>query len=128
MAGSMAYQNYGDERNRMLQSASIAPQMAQADYADIGQLERVGQIHENQAGAQLQDDINRFNFGQQADKDALAQYMALVGGGSYGGSSTSTQPIYRNGVGEALGAAALGTSIAGGLFGGSGLFPGALSF
>ena len=66
MAGSMAYQNYGDERNRQMAAASISPQLAQADYADIGQLERVGQIRENQAGAELQDDISRFNFGQQA--------------------------------------------------------------
>ena len=126
MAGSMAYQNYGDERNRQMAAASISPQLAQADYADIGQLERVGQIRENRAGAELQDDISRFNFGQQAERDALAQYQALIAGGSFGGTSTSTSPIYRNSVGEALGAGALGVGIAGGLFGGGGLFPGFL--
>ena len=128
MAGSIGYQNYGDERNRMLQSAGIAPQMAAADYSDMSQLANVGQAYESQAGAEMQDDISRFNFGQQAEKDALAQYMALVGGGSYGGSSTATQPIYSNTTGDILGGAALATGIAGSLFGGGGLFPGALSF
>ena len=83
-------------------------------------------IFERSTFAQLQDDISRFNFGQQAERDALAQYQALIAGGSFGGTSTSTSPIYRNSVGEALGAGALGVGIAGGLFGGGGLFPGFL--
>ena len=115
MAGSMAYQNYNDERQRMMGASALAPQIAQADYADIGQLERVGQVREGLAGAQLQDDIDKFNFQQNEPRDRLAEYAALVAGGSFGGQSTSTQPIFRDPVAQGLGYASTGAGILGSL-------------
>lgn len=122
IASGMAYQNYGDERNRQLQAASLSPTLAAQDYQDINALKDVGATRENQAGAELQEDISRFQQGQQAPKDALAQYMALVGGGSYGGSTTGTSPIYRNKTADYLGAGASAAGIAGSLFGSGGVW------
>jgi hypothetical protein len=90
---NMGLQIYGDERARQLQASSLAPQMAQQDYTDIQALKGVGQEYEAQAGADLSGDIQRFNFGQQAPKSALAQYMALVGGGGYSDQTTSNSDL-----------------------------------
>jgi hypothetical protein len=123
VAGSMAYKNYGDERSRMLQAGTLAPALAAEDYTDIGQLGNVGATREAQAGAELQEGINRFQFEQESPKDALARYMTLVGGGSYGGSTTNSSPIYRNESSDFLGQAATAAGIAGSLFGGGGIWP-----
>jgi len=123
-----AFQNYENERGRQLQAAGMAPQQASQDYADLAMLGQVGSQREGLAQQQIADQQARFNFGQQEPANRIGQYMALVGGGSYGGSSTATQPIYSNTTGDILGGAALATGIAGSWCGGGGLFPGALSF
>jgi hypothetical protein len=122
IAQNMSAQSYGDERNRQLQASSLAPQFGQESYRDAANLINAGSAFENQAGANLQEDINRFQQGQQAPKDALAQYMALVGGGSYGGSTVGTSPIYRNQTQDILGAGASAAGIAGSLFGKGGVW------
>ena len=108
----MAYQNYGAERGNQLGAIQQAPTLAQQDYLDINQLAQAGASREAQAGAELQDQINRFNFDQQAERDALTQYMTLVGGGQYGGSSTSTAPIYSNPAATNVGLLASGAGAA----------------
>ena len=113
---------YGDERQRQLQAASLAPQMAQQDYTDIQALKGVGLEREAQAGAELQEDISRFQYEQQAPKDALAQYMALVSGGGYT-DTTQRTPIYRNRTADILGGASTAAGIAGTLFGKQGIWP-----
>src|SRR5690606_27133260 len=40
--GSLAYQNYGDERTNMMRGMLFAPEMAQQDYFDIAKLAEVG--------------------------------------------------------------------------------------
>ena len=123
IASGMSYQNYGDERSRQLQAATLAPQLAAQDYQDINALKGVGSEYEAQAGATLQGDINRFNFDQQAPKSALAQYMALVSGGGYSDGTKST-PIYRNKTNDFLGGAATTAGIAGSLFDKDGVWGG----
>ena len=117
IASNMAYQNYSDERGNQLNAAQLAPGLAAQDYSDIGQLADVGATREGEAGAILQEDIDRFNFGQTSVQDAITQYMALVGGGSYGGQTTGTQPIYSNKASDAMGLAATAAGIGGTLFG-----------
>ena len=121
------HQNYGDERTNPMGAAALAPSMASADYTDIGALQQVGQAREAQAGAQLQDQIDRHNFEQTEERQRLADYAAMVAGGSFGGTSSSTQPIYSNSAANALGLASSGVGIANGLFGQNGLFPGFLN-
>ena len=120
VSGSMAFKNYGDERQRMMQAGALAPQASAAEYMDSSELERIGGVREGQAGAELQDDISKYMQAQTAPQDALSNYMRLVGGGGFGGATTKQQPIYRNSMGEGLGAAASIAGIGGSLFGGGG--------
>jgi hypothetical protein len=118
-ASNLAFQNYGQERQNQLQAMAAAPQMA---TADIDPLVRVGQMREDLASRELQDQISRFNFNQAAPDEALRRYASLVAGGQWGGSQTTQQPIYSNPLAQGLGYAATATNIAGNLFGPRGLF------
>jgi hypothetical protein len=66
--------------------------------------------------------FNGFQIGQQAPRDALREYMATIGGGSYGGSTATTAPTYSDSFGKYLGYGAQGAGIAGSLFGKDGVF------
>jgi hypothetical protein len=103
VAGSMAYKGYGDERNRMMQGATLAPGLALADYGDIDRLGQIGQVREGLAGAQLQESIDRYTHEQTAPRDELARFMSTIGGGQQGSSGTTAQPIYSNKTADALG-------------------------
>ena len=90
--------------------------MAQADYSDYNRLGSVGSAFEKQGQADLQDEISRYNFNQDSPRDALADYMALIGGGQQGGAKTSSQPIYSDAFGKYLGYAGTAANIYGNLF------------
>ena len=124
ISSAMAYKNYQDERARMAAGISAAPAMRQAAYMDPAEMERIGGVRESLAGAELQDQINKFMQPQTAEQDAISNYMRLVSGGQYGGQTTTQQPIYRNKFGEGLGAAASIAGITGNLIGAQGAFPG----
>ena len=96
-AGKLAFQNYGAERGMQQEAAQFAPALAQADYIDPAQLGAVGAARETQAGSELNDLIQRWNFGQNSQANKLGQYMGLVGGG-FGsqGASTQTVPFQRS--------------------------------
>jgi hypothetical protein len=115
----LAYQDYNN-------AMQMAPGLAQQDYFDIGQLGAVGQTREQQAGAELQAQMQKFYEGQKAPVDALQRYAALVSGGNVGGTTTSQQPIYSNPLMSAAGLGLGGVSAAGSLFGSGGIWPGAL--
>jgi hypothetical protein len=120
----MSYANLDAERNRQMQAASMAPQLAGADYMDIQALLDAGHARERQAGAELEDDASRYYHEQTAPQDALAKYMAMVAGGQFGGTDTSTQPIYSNQGMDILGTGLGLAGIAGSLFGKNGVFRG----
>jgi hypothetical protein len=79
-AGKLAYQNYSDERARQQAATMAAPAMAQADYQDIQNLLAAGQAREGYTGQQLQSDIARFNFGQNAPQQNLSAFLSNVYG------------------------------------------------
>ena len=122
IATNMGLQIYGDERQRQMQASQLAPQLASQDYTDIQALKGVGVERESMAGNILQDDISRFNYAQQAPKDALAQYMALVSGGGYN-TQMKNEPLYRDKAADYLGAGLSIGNTAGNLFGTKGPFP-----
>ena len=129
VATQMAFADYGAqrgaydaERARQMQAAQLAPQMAALDYTDPAQLAQIGQAYEGQAASELQEDIDRFNLEQNAQKRALADYMALVAGGQYGGSQTTSAPIYQDSTSNVIGNIASLAGIGGSLFGGMGPF------
>lgn len=124
VASTMSYANLDAERNRQMQAAQMAPELAGADYMDIQALLDVGHARERQAGAELEDDASRYYHEQTAPQDALAKYMTLVGGGDFGGTTTTTQPIYSNQGMNLLGGGATLAGILGSLFGQGGVFRG----
>jgi hypothetical protein len=87
-AGKLAYQNYGDERTRQQAAMMGAPAMAQADYQDIENLIKAGQVQEQYAAQELQSDMDRFNFLQGAPQRNLANYLSSV----YASPAREVQP------------------------------------
>lgn len=75
--GQLAYNSAEAERNRQMAAVGAAPQMANADYADIQRLLSVGGAKEAQSAAQLQDEMNRFNFAQNLPQAKLSQFANL---------------------------------------------------
>jgi len=73
----MAFQAAEAERQRQMAAVGAAPQMAQADYADIQRLLTVGGAKEAQGAAELQDAMNRFNFQQNIPQAKLSQFANL---------------------------------------------------
>jgi hypothetical protein len=96
------------------QQAAIAqaPAARQFGMADLETLAGVGAAREAQSAAELQADIDRFNFEQAQPLSSLANYMATVQGGTVG--SDKVTPYFRNPTGDFLsglsGLAGLGKS------------------
>jgi hypothetical protein len=95
---------------RQLEGTKLAPQFAELDYRDAQRLAQVGSARESDAMAQLQDNINRFNYEQNIDDQKLRNYMALISGGTVG--SNTIQPVFRNQGASALGGALGGAQLA----------------
>lgn len=74
--------------------AQLAPQIANQDYQDLGQLQQAGAQQDAYGQNLVNADINKYNFQQNLPANKLAQYMSLVAGGNFGtqGTSTTTQP------------------------------------
>lgn len=102
---------YGDERTNQQRAMLFAPQMMQQDYADYQQLANVGAAREGLSQAQLAEDVNRYNYNQQAPGLQLQNYMSTIQG-NYGNSQTTTSPLYRNQGAGFLGGAMGGMSMA----------------
>jgi hypothetical protein len=88
--GQLAYQSAEAERQRQMAAVGAAPQMAQADYADIQRLLSVGGAREAQGAAELQDAMNRFNFQQNLPQMKLSQYANLYSTAPQGSTTTQT--------------------------------------
>jgi hypothetical protein len=90
-AGELMFRNFANERAMQDAAATRAPQLAMADYADIGQLANVGQAQEGYQQAALEDDIARFNFEQNLPQNKLNQFLTQIAGVPQGSESTTTQ-------------------------------------
>jgi hypothetical protein len=85
-AGGLAYQNYEAERGRQQAATMAAPQMAQADYGDIQNMLKAGQMREGYTGQQQQADIDKFNFQQTQPQQNLTNFLSGVYGNPLGRS------------------------------------------
>ena len=99
-AGNLAFQNYGVERQNQIAAGQ--------DYSPFNAMMGVGQQREAKDAQYIQDAMNRWNFDQNAEQNALNNFMTTVGGRSFGGSSTSQQPYTTNPTLQYLGAGAAG--------------------
>jgi hypothetical protein len=122
-AGQLAYQNYANERQRQAAATMAAPAMAQADYQDIQNLLAAGQAREGYTGQQLQSDINRFNFLQNAPQQNLGTFLSSVYGNPLTRNSQQTTSGYQDtsNLQNILGLAAVGGGLYRNLGGASGL-------
>lgn len=130
-AGSQINQAGNQAANQVAQFAGLAPSIYDQQYAPAERLASVGAANEDLATRQKNEEIARYNAGQQEPWNRLAAYNALIGGsGQLGGTSTSTaqQPAnYMAPFGGALAGAQLGSAfgplgtglgaLGGGLFG-----------
>lgn len=107
-AGQLAFQNYANERQRQAAATMAAPAMAQADYQDIQNLLNAGQLREGYTGQQLQSDIARFNFQQNAPQQNLATFLSSVYGNPLTRQGQQTTAGYQetSGLQNLLGTAA----------------------
>lgn len=106
-AGTLAYQNYADERARQQAATMAAPAMAGADYQDIQQMLNAGQMREGYTGQQQQADIAKFNFLQNQPQQNLANYLSMVYGNPMG-RVTNQQTSGPTALQNLLGIAAVG--------------------
>jgi len=107
-AGTLAYQNWADERARQQAATMAAPGMSAADYQDIQNLLAAGQAREGYTGQQTQADIARFNFLQNQPYQNLQNYLSMVYGTPMGKVSTQTGYADTSKLQNLLGIAAVG--------------------
>lgn len=107
LSASVYAPSYEAERGRMQNAAGMAPTLANQDYTDIARLAEVGGAREELGQRQIDENMNRWNYEQQLPANKLAQYLQFIRG-DYGGTRTTSQPIYRN-----KGAGAVGGAMAG---------------
>ncbi len=106
-AGELAYRNYEAERGRQQAATMAAPEMAQADYADIQKLLAAGQAREGYTGQQQQADIARFNYEQTQPQQNLATFLSSVYGNPLGRANTITNLQEPSTLQNLLGTAAM---------------------
>lgn len=98
----MAYQNYGDERQRQMQAMLFAPEMAAQDYKDILALQDAGKGYDQYNQGLIDADMAKYDYNQNADYNWLSNYIGLLGGFP-GNSSTSTAKTPRPSTLETVG-------------------------
>lgn len=91
MAGNMAYQNFGRERDNMIRGMMFAPELANQDYTDINQLGAVGSIREQQLQNVLNADQERYNYNANADWQRTVDYLMALNSAGGGSSQSNTE-------------------------------------
>lgn len=92
VSSNMAYENYGDERQRMIQSAGLSPMLANQDYVDIDALGKAGMGFDNYNQSKIDADMKKWDFGQNREMDFLRNYLGLLNGASSYGTQSISQP------------------------------------
>jgi hypothetical protein len=107
---------------RQLAASQLAPQIYAQQFLPSEQLAQLGASREAIAAKPLQEEISRFQFGQQLPYSQLQSYLSAVYGNPMSSGVTPQQaPAQVNRLGSSLGGAALGAGIGqaiGGSFGG----------
>jgi hypothetical protein len=86
----VAYNSAEAERNRQVAASQYAVPMANADYMDINQLLKVGQIGEGYDQSKLQGDMARWNYEQNLPQMKLQNYANLFSNVPQGSTTTQT--------------------------------------
>lgn len=125
--GQLAYQNYSQERGNQMQAAGMAPTLANQDYADMERLLGVGQMRQDQTQRGIDEQMQRYQFEQNRDANALREFQGFTNpvaqlGQTSTSQGTTTSQQQQSPVQTAIGAGLMGAS----LFGGAGPLAGML--
>lgn len=105
---------YARGQDNAIKAQAIAPSLLGAGTLPGTLVSGVGDVQQGQTQNELNDQVNRFNFDQNADLAQLQQFQNLIGG-NFGGTTTSQgtaqQSSSRSPLSGALGGASLGASI-----------------
>jgi hypothetical protein len=115
--GGLAYQNYGDERGRMMQASAMAPAAANQDYFDIAKVAEVGAQKDAMEQQGIDEAMARHEFQYAEPWNRLGNWNSILSGGMNFGTQTGTtrQPTQRSSLGaDLLGGGMLGLSLLGG--------------
>jgi hypothetical protein len=110
-AGQLAYQNYAAERARQQSATMAAPELAQADYADINKMLAAGQFGEGYEQQALEAAKQKFAYEQNLPQAQLQTYLSNIGAVPRGTTSTSQTPFYTNPLATNLGTGLLGLQL-----------------
>jgi hypothetical protein len=77
--------------SNMLQAAGMAPGMAQADYGDLDRQLQIGQYMQGRGQSEQDLARQRFDYEQNAQRNALTEYAKLIYGMPAASSGTTTQ-------------------------------------
>lgn len=112
-------QAYGQNLQGMLGAQSMAPAMAQMGMMPSNILSGIGAQQQAMEQQGIDEEMARHYYPQQA----LQNYMSLVGGQQYGGTSTQTTPYSTNPLLGGLGGGMTGASLASMMYTGAGANP-----
>lgn len=99
------------------QAIQQAPAARQFGFADLETMAQVGAAREAQQQAELQADIERFQFEQARPAQKLADYMTMIQGGSGALGTQTIKPVYRSPATGFLGGAMSGMQLGQGIQG-----------
>lgn len=111
IATDIRYKNYGDERNRMMQYAGLAPTLAATDYQDAAQMLNVGEQLGKRDQSILDTNYQNFLEARNYPKEQLGTLSGVLTGANYGNTSSGTQPGVSP-IASTLGGALVGSQIA----------------
>lgn len=123
---NIAFQDYGAERGRQQQAilgqitaAGQAPQIYGQQFLPSQQLAQIGAAREAIAGLPLQEQMQRFQFAQQAPRESLSAFLSSVYGTPMASSQYAPQQqAQTNRAGNVFGGLATGAGI-GSMLGGT---------
>jgi hypothetical protein len=111
-AQNRALSDLSSQRNYMQGLLGYASPLAAQDYMDLAQLQGAGQAYDTQNQAQLNDQINRWNYTQNAPGMALDSLLQRLSGLPGSTQTTQLPTQYRNAGAGALGGALAGSQLA----------------
>lgn len=110
--------NYQTERDRQMGAVNNAASTYGLGFMPSTALQGLGGLQDARAQDVINADIQKYNYNQNLPQAKLADYLAMIQG-SYGGSQTTTQPVYNsNSAGMLGGLLSLGGGLLGSYFGG----------
>lgn len=102
-AASALMSGQNAQASTQLQGAGMAGGLRDLDYMDAERLAGVGAQQDAYKDLKLQADIDRWNYNQNKDINAAAQFTNVLNGGGYN-TQTTTKPVYSNGLAQGIGA------------------------